>query len=98
MVIESIEVNPQDGFAQLIGKLLEKIVIVEGRKDEKALRQLGIQNIILIGGNPLHRIPEKIKDSSKEIVILTDFDKKGNQLATKLNLFLRIHNKKVNKN
>jgi len=62
-------------------------ILIEGKKDEEALRDLGINgNIIKVSGSPLKlfEIAEIAALSSSKIIILTDFDKKGNQLARKL--------------
>lgn len=61
-------------------------IIIEGKKDEKSLKELGIEgNFIKVSGSPykLFEIAEIAAQSSK-IIILTDFDKKGNELAQKL--------------
>lgn len=62
-------------------------LLIEGKKDEEALRELGINgNFIKVSGTPLKlfEIAEKATASSSKIIILTDFDKKGNLLARKL--------------
>ncbi len=62
-------------------------ILIEGKKDEEALRNLGINgNFIKVSGSPLKlfEIAEIAALSSSKIIILTDFDKKGNQLARKL--------------
>jgi 5S rRNA maturation endonuclease (ribonuclease M5) len=62
-------------------------ILIEGKKDEEALKDLGINgNIIKVSGSPLKlfEIAEIAALSSSKIIILTDFDKKGNQLARKL--------------
>ncbi len=61
-------------------------ILIEGKKDEKSLRELGINgNFIKVSGSPfkLFEIAEIAAQSSK-IIILTDFDRKGNELALKL--------------
>lgn len=62
-------------------------VLIEGKKDEEALKELGITgNIIKVSGSglKLFEIAEKAAESSSKVIILTDFDKKGNILAKKL--------------
>lgn len=62
-------------------------ILIEGMKDEEALRELGISgNIIKVSGSglKLFEIAEMAVESSSEVIILTDFDKKGNILAKKL--------------
>ncbi|MEK6934636.1 MAG: toprim domain-containing protein [Nanoarchaeota archaeon] len=54
-----------------------KLVIVEGKKDKKVLEALGCQNIITIS-NSLFNTLDSI--NSKEVIILTDLDRKGKRL------------------
>jgi len=62
----------------------KKIILAEGKKDIKALRELGIKNdIITLSRLPLFEVVEQLSD--QEVIILTDFDKKGKQLYGKLN-------------
>ncbi|UZE94039.1 MAG: toprim domain-containing protein [Candidatus Pacearchaeota archaeon] len=56
------------------------LVIVEGKKDKKALEKIGFENIFILHGRPLYVQIEKISSEVKECIILTDFDKKGKQL------------------
>ena len=76
---------------EFIEKLKEsnKLIIVEGEKDRKALEQLGINNIITLNKEPLFKIAENISKEHKEVIILTDLDKKGKQLYGKLNSSLQ---------
>jgi len=62
-------------------------ILIEGLKDEKALKELGINgNFIKVSGSglKLFEIAEIATKSSSKVVILTDFDKKGNELAKRL--------------
>ena len=62
-------------------------ILIEGKKDEEALNKLGINgNIIKVSGSglKLFEVAEKATESSSEVIILTDFDKKGDILAKKL--------------
>ena len=62
-------------------------ILIEGKKDEEALRKLGINgNFMKVSGSPLKlfEIAEIAAKSSSKIIILTDFDKKGNELAKRL--------------
>ena len=83
-----------------IEKLKEsnKLIIVEGEKDKKALENLGIKKIITLNKEPLFKIAEDISKEHKDVIILTDLDKKGKQLYGKLNsslqrLGLRVDNR-----
>lgn len=61
----------------------KKIIIVEGRKDKKALEGFKIKNIIILR-KPLYLIVEYVVKSEKDCIILTDLDKKGKELYGKL--------------
>src|SRR5664280_161178 len=62
-------------------------ILIEGKKDEIALKKLGINgNFIKVSGSSLKlfEIAEIAVESSSKVIILTDFDKKGIQLAKRL--------------
>lgn len=71
------------------------IIVVEGKKDKKALGKLGIKNIIELNKKPLFEIIEDIAGKNKNCVILTDLDKKGRELYGKLNSGLQSFGVKV---
>lgn len=54
-------------------------IVVEGKNDLCCLRDLDFQGDIIIinGGNSLLNFSENIAQSNHEIIILTDFDRKG---------------------
>src|SRR5207249_11193841 len=65
-------------------------IIVEGRRDEAALRKLGIKGTILClkaTGEARFRFIERL-DGSKRAIVLTDFDREGGELGTWLYLEL----------
>jgi len=65
------------------------IIVVEGRKDAESLRFLGIKGEIRLASQvPLLEFTELLFRSGKEIVILTDWDKKGGMVARKIIKFL----------
>jgi len=77
-------------FLELIDKLreFEGALIVEGPRDEVALRNLGVRSeIIRLSHLPLTEVA-LIASSHKEVMILTDFDRKGEELAGKLLRYL----------
>jgi len=61
-------------------------IIVEGEKDKKALRKLNIKRkiIILNKGISLTDFCDKIAKNYKEIIIFTDWDRKGGFLRHKI--------------
>lgn len=72
------------------------LIIVEGKKDRIALQKLGISNIMELNKKPLFQIVEEIANSNDECMILTDLDKEGKQLYSKLNSNLQKNGVKVN--
>ncbi len=77
-------------FLELIDKLreFEGVLIVEGMRDEVALRNLGVRaEIIRLSRLPLAEIA-LIASHYREVMILTDFDRKGEELAKKLVSYL----------
>ena len=80
-------------FLSLLDKLRENLIIVEGKKDRRALKTLGLYNVIEISGKPLITVVNHIlKECEKEhtdVVILTDFDSKGKKIAARLNVLLQ---------
>ncbi|MDD1763357.1 MAG: toprim domain-containing protein [Methanobacteriaceae archaeon] len=76
-IIEELKIQAEEGIPFL----------VEGKKDEKALEELGIQgNFIKVSGSglKLFEIAEIAAELSPHVIILTDFDRKGNELARRL--------------
>lgn len=77
--------TPADELIRWLNKLAveQPLIIVEGKKDEAALRNLGLQNIVTLT-KPLFEIVEDVARTSKTVVILTDLDAKGKELFGKL--------------
>ena len=65
-------------------------ILVEGRKDREALRLLGFKGIILLinKGKSLSNVADNIAMKYEKIIILTDWDKKGNFLAERMKVLL----------
>jgi 5S rRNA maturation endonuclease (ribonuclease M5) len=75
-----------------------KLIIVEGKKDLIALRNINIKNkIITLSKKPLCLVCEDISKISKEVIIFTDFDKKGIEIYKKLNTYLQGFGIKIDK-
>ena len=64
-------------------KLYGKPIIVEGKKDKEALMKLGMTNIFTIK-EPLFKLCENLSKKYKDVIILTDLDKEGKRLYSKL--------------
>jgi 5S rRNA maturation endonuclease (ribonuclease M5) len=88
----------------------KKIIIVEGPYDKKALENIGITNevVVINDGTGLFETVEKVVKKvdkiinnddqiieKKEVIILTDFDKKGKELYKKFKKDLIKHGVKI---
>jgi 5S rRNA maturation endonuclease (ribonuclease M5) len=62
----------------LVEKMNEEIscVIVEGRKDKEALEKIGYKGSIIYA--------DRFKKAKGKVVILTDFDKEGKEIARRI--------------
>lgn len=58
-------------------------IIVEGKKDRKALDGFNIKNIIILD-RALYEIIEMVSDKFDSVIILTDLDKAGRKLYSQL--------------
>ncbi|MCK5291823.1 MAG: DNA primase [Thermoplasmata archaeon] len=58
-------------------------VIVEGRKDERALRELGVKGEIvrLNKGESIFGTCERLSRDHKKVILMTDWDRKGGHLG-----------------
>lgn len=61
-------------------------VIVEGRRDVAALRRLGVsRNVIALNkGSSVFSFCEALSENHSEAVVLSDWDKRGGQIARRL--------------
>ena len=73
-------------------KKANKLIIVEGKKDKKALENQGITNIITFSNTPHFKI-EDIQE--KEVIILTDLDAQGKKLFSILRHHLQKRGVKI---
>jgi len=92
MSIEEDVENTIDILARL--KEEEGVILVEGQKDIESLINLGIKNkIIAVSQNNIFSVIDSISD--KEVIVLTDFDKKGTYLFKRYVKELHSSGKKV---
>ncbi len=76
-IIEELKICAEQGMP----------ILIEGKKDEEALIKLGVDGtFIKVSGSglKLFEIAEIAVESSSKVIILTDFDKKGIELAKRL--------------
>ncbi len=95
--MKSPEENGEE-FLELLSELKGRLVIVEGKRDESALRKLGLRNIMALNGTSPSAVASGLFNSGMkgEVVILTDFDKEGRELAKELRRVLEAYKIKVN--
>jgi 5S rRNA maturation endonuclease (ribonuclease M5) len=86
----------EEKLKAIVSELGEAVILVEGKRDEKALKSLGLKDIIALKGRPPYEIAEILSDRNQEIVILTDFDKKGRQMEKRLRCLLQKRGKQPN--
>lgn len=72
------------------------LVIVEGIKDKAALAYFGIKRVKPIAKRALYKVVEEAAENDKEVIILTDLDKTGKEIYSKLNHDLNQHGVRVN--
>ncbi len=84
-----------ESLEELIASLIEAsaegaAIIVEGIRDECSLRDLGVKGpIVRAARRPALEVAEEAARDFKEIVILTDWDRAGEELAKKMELHLQ---------
>lgn len=61
----------------------DKLILVEGIKDKKALEILDIKNITTIK-QPLYQLVEEIASKTEECILLLDLDMEGKKLYSEL--------------
>jgi len=63
-------------------------VVVEGKNDEKALREAGLHGkMFTLSSSPMNELAETIARENRTVIILTDFDDFGERAAKKLKDF-----------
>ena len=85
--------SPKERLEKIV-KILEELeeassgtpIVVEGIRDVEALRSLGIEKNVtsLSKGISLFVLCEQLSRSWDEVILLTDWDKKGGRIARKL--------------
>lgn len=84
-----------DALEEQISALLEAshkgaAIIVEGLRDERALRSLGVSGpVIMASRRPAIELAEDAARRYGAIVVLTDWDLKGDEMALKIEQHLR---------
>ena len=85
-----------DEFWELWARLLNDsrspgtVVVVEGERDRRSLRRLGLRGSILLvhGGRTISETAQRLDTSARRVIVLTDWDTEGGHLAHRLKEFL----------
>ena len=83
-------------FLRLYGRLRDEvdggtaIVVVEGERDRRSLRALGLRGPIALvhGRGTLSALSGRLARGGRKVVVLTDWDREGGHLAQRLREFL----------
>ncbi len=68
------------------------VIVVEGRNDESTLRNLGICGAIESPcGQPLLHFTDSLASNYDSVIVLTDWDRRGNQLSAQIVRYLQSH-------
>jgi len=84
-----------DALEELLAGILEAsgegaAIVVEGERDERSLRELGVEGpIVRAARRPALEVAEDGVMGYEEVVILTDWDRAGDELARRIELHLR---------
>ncbi len=83
-VFELLMLNQEEyiELRKILNELIEKskngaVIIVEGIKDKKSLRDLGVEGKIIIFSSYVS-VVDKVKN--EDVIILTDYDERGNKI------------------
>lgn len=72
-------------------------IIVEGKRDRRALRELGINGPVILGTQKaLLELCEEVAREYSKVIVLTDWDEKGDKLARLMPEFLNNAGASVN--
>ncbi|MFQ5816123.1 MAG: toprim domain-containing protein [Candidatus Hydrothermarchaeaceae archaeon] len=95
-----MHIRDYEGLLEHIEELKEAAsntpIIVEGKRDEEALRNLGVEaEFHWASSAPFHEFCDEMTKRYKEIIIFTDMDRAGKRLAKRLGTALRQRGIKV---
>ncbi len=95
-----MHIRDYEGLLGYIEKLKELStdmpIIVEGKRDEEALRGFGVEaEFHWVSPAPFHEFCDEMSKRYKEVIIFTDMDKAGKKLAKRLGTSLSQRRVKV---
>ncbi|MDI6897719.1 toprim domain-containing protein [Methanocella conradii] len=66
------------------------VILVEGRRDKASLEELGVKgNIVMTSQKQLFNLAECVSRQHKDIIILSDWDVRGDEVARSAEAFLK---------
>jgi 5S rRNA maturation endonuclease (ribonuclease M5) len=66
------------------------IILVEGRRDRSSLEALGVRGrIVMTSQKQLFNLAESVSGQSDDIIILSDWDERGDEVARNAGVFLK---------
>jgi 5S rRNA maturation endonuclease (ribonuclease M5) len=72
-------------------------IIVEGRRDEEALRRLGIDaKFFYISSSPFYELCDAIAEEYSDVILFTDMDRAGHKLTRRLKNYLSQRSVRIN--
>lgn len=80
-------------FARLMRELDESraVLVVEGMRDERALRNIGVMNAVVRAHGTPDDIARRVAKRGDSAVVLTDFDGSGEELRLRITEALHAH-------
>ena len=69
-------------LGRLLAKMKNGVVLVEGKRDKNAFEKLGIEAVTVSGR--IRGACESLADEERDIIIATDLDARGNEMAREL--------------
>lgn len=68
----------------------DAVVVVEGERDRRSLRRLGLEGTIALvhRGDTLSATAHRLRAQGGRVIVLTDWDREGGELARRLKEFL----------
>lgn len=70
-------------LGMLLGRMRKGVVLVEGKRDKAAFEKLGFENVITVSGR-IRGACEKLAGEERDVIIATDLDRRGNEMAREL--------------
>lgn len=87
----------QDIIAQLKASAKDALIVVEGKKDRRALRRIGIDSKIFLlnSRKSLVELSECVSKQSSRVILMLDSDAKGKELTRKMKSHFQAQGVKV---